>query len=203
MRITGPKAKLCRRFGVNLFGTEKYNKILAKKNYKPGIHGPKGHMGKLSEYGRQLKEKQKAKVVFGVAERQFHNYFRQAVKQPGDTGENLLRLLERRLDNVVYVSQFAVTRMQARQMVNHGHFLLNGRRVKTPSVQIRSGDKIELAPGLKASPLYAGLGQLKNYAPKWLKVDLKSLSAEVLSLPEKDDLEKSIESQLIVEFYSR
>ncbi len=203
MRYTGPKARLCRQLGVNLFGTEKYNKILKKRPNKPGMHGPNKRFGKMSEYGRQLQEKQKAKIVFGVSEKQFRGYFDKASRQSGETGESLLRLLETRLDNVVYVSQFAVTRMQARQMVSHGHFLVNGRRVTVPSIMVRPGDKITLSPRHKDSPLYAGLDKLQDFSPKWLKVDLKGLAIEVLSLPEKDDLEKSIDSQLIVEFYSR
>lgn len=203
MRYTGPKARLCRQMGANLFGTEKYTKILKKRPGKPGIHGSDKRFGKSSEFGRQLQEKQKARIVFGISERQFRNYFEKANRGTGDTGEELLRLLERRLDNVVYVSQFAVTRMQARQMVSHGHLMLNGRRVNVPSIQVRPGDKITIAPRLKNSALYAGMDKLKDFSPKWLHVDLKNLSIEVLSLPERDDLEKSINSQLIVEFYSR
>ena len=157
----------------------------------------------MSEYGVQLKEKQKAKIVFGVSEHQFANYFEKASKQPGETGQNLLRLLELRLDNVVYVSQFAVTRMQSRQMVTHRHLLLNGHRIDIPSISVRPGDKIEIVPRLKESPLYHELAGLKDFSPKWLNVDLKKGIIEVLSYPEKDDLEKSIDSQLIVEFYSR
>ncbi len=201
MRYTGPKAKLCRRLGVNLFGTEKYTKILRNRQSKPGVHGAK--FSKKSEYGRQLDEKQKARYLFGVSEKQTRNYMAKAGSQKGDTGENFLRLFERRLDNVIYVSQMAVTRPQARQMVNHGHFKLNGRRVDIPSIQIKAGDKIELIAKFAKSPLYADLDTLKDFSPKWLKVDLKKLSLEVLALPEKDDLEKSIDSQLIVEFYSR
>jgi small subunit ribosomal protein S4 len=201
MRYTGPKAKLCRRLGANLFGAEKYNKILRKRQSKPGMHGSK--FTKKSEYGRQLEEKQKARFVFGLSERQIVNYFKRAISQPGDTGLNLLCLFERRLDNVIYVSQFAVTRIQARQMVNHGHFKLNGRRVDIPSILVCPGDKIELLPKHANSPLYSGLDKLKDYAPKWLKVDFKKLNMEVLALPDKDDLEKSIDSQLLVEFYSR
>ncbi len=203
MRYTGPKARLCRKFGVNLFGTEKYTKILTKRNIKPGMHSGKKSMGKTSEYGRQLLEKQKARIVFGLSERQFQNYFKKAAASTGDTGESLLRLLERRLDNVIYVAQFAVTRMQARQMVSHGHFRLNGRRADVPSILVKPGDKIELMANLKGSPLYADLGELKDYSPKWLKTDLKQGTIQVLDLPAKDDLEKSIESQLIVEYYSR
>ncbi len=203
MRYTGPKARLCRRHRANLFGTEKYNKILERRPGKPGVHGGKMSFGKVSEYGKQLSEKQKARILFGISEKQFRNYFKKASKMPGETGENLLRLLELRLDNVVYVSQFAVTRMQARQMVSHGHFRLNGRRVDVPSISVRPGDKIEIVPKLKDSSLYGELGKLKDYSPKWLSVDLKKVSAEIASPPEKDELEKSIESQLIVEFYSR
>jgi len=201
VRYTGPKAKLCRRLGVNLFGTEKYTKILRNRQSKPGMHGAK--FSKKSEYGRQLEEKQKARYIFGISESQIGSYVRKALSQPGDTGQNFLRLLERRLDNVVYISQLAVTRPQARQMVSHGHFKLNGRRVDIPSILIRPGDKIELLEKFAKSPLYGGLDTVKDFSPKWLKVDLKKLTLEVLALPEQDDLEKSIDSQLIVEFYSR
>lgn len=201
MRYTGPKAKLCRRLGVNLFGTEKYTKILRNRPGKPGVHGAK--FGKKSEYGRQLDEKQKARYIFGVSEKQTRRYIDKAIAMPGDTGQNFLSLFETRLDNVIYVAQLALTRPQARQMVTHGHFTLNGRRVDIPSITVRPGDKIELLPKFAKSPLYADLGKLKDYSPKWLNVDLKKLSLEVLALPEKDDLEKSIDSQLIVEFYSR
>lgn len=202
MRYTGPKARLCRRYGANLFGTSKYTKILEKRPGKPGLHG-KSSFRKSSEYGKQLAEKQKARTIFGVSEKQFRNYFKKASKSKGETGPNLLGLLERRLDNLIYISQFAVTRMQARQMVSHGHFKLNGRRVDIPSIQVKPGDKIEINSRVKNSPLFSGLEKLKDYSPKWIKVDLKKVSVEVLSFPERDDLEKSIDSQLIVEFYSR
>ena len=202
MKYTGPKAKLCRRLGVNLYGNEKYTKILSRHSEKPGMR-KKGSFGKKSEYGGQLEEKQKARIIFGISERQFHNYFDKAIKMPGDTGENLLRLLERRLDNVIYVAQLAVTRIQSGQMAGHGHFRVNGRRVTIPSTLVRPGDKIELLPRLKESPLFRDLGEQKDYAPKWLTVDLKKGTIEVLAMPEKDDLEKSIDSQRIVEYYSR
>jgi len=201
MRYTGPKARLCRRLGVNLFGTEKYTKILRKRQSKPGMHGSK--FSKKSEFGHQLEEKQKARYVFGLTERQISNYFKKAASMQGDTGQNLLRLFERRLDNVIYVTQFAVTRVQARQMISHGHFKLNGHRIDTPSVLVRPGDKIELSQKLASSSLYGGLDKLKDYSPKWLKADLKKFTVDVLVIPDKDDLEKTIDSQLIVEFYSR
>ncbi len=202
MRYTGPKARLCRRHRANLFGTAKYTKILERRMGKPGVHGS-GRFSKVSEYGTQLSEKQKARILFGLSEKQFRNSFKKAAKMTGETGENLLRLLELRLDNLIYVSQFAVTRMQARQMVNHGHFKVNGSRVTIPSIVVRPGDKVELVDKLKDSHLYSGMEKLKDYSPKWLKVDLKQRAIEVLALPEKDELEKSIDSQLIVEFYSR
>ena len=203
MRYTGPKAKACRRHRANLFGPSKYTKILERRPGKPGFHGNRATFGKASEYSVQLSEKQKARALFGISEKQFRNYFKKSSKLLGETGENLLRLLELRLDNVVYLSQFAITRMQSRQMVSHGHFRLNGRRINIPSIIVRPGDKIELTPKLKDSHLYSGLEKLKDFSPKWLKVDLKKASIEVLSLPEKDELEKCIDSQLIVEFYSR
>jgi small subunit ribosomal protein S4 len=203
MRYTGPKARLCRKHHANLFGTAKYTKILEKRPGKPGMHGSKSSFGKLSEYGAQLIEKNKARIIFGISERQFKNYVAKATRAKGETGDALLRMLEMRLDNVIYVSQFAVTRVQARQMVTHGHFTVNGKRVDVPSIQVRPGDKIEIRQKIKSSPLYGGLDKLKDYAPKWLKVDLKKIAVEVLSVPEKDELEKSIDSQTIVEFYSR
>jgi len=203
MRYTGPKARLCRKYHANLFGTAKYTKILEKRPGKPGVHGAKSSFGKLSEYGAQLLEKNKARIIFGISERQFKNYVAKATKAKGETGDSLLRMLEMRLDNVIYVSQFSVTRVQARQMVAHGHFMVNGRRVDVPSIQVRPGDKITLRDKIKNSALYAGLDKLKDFAPKWLKVDLKKVSVEVLAAPEKDELEKSIDSQTIVEFYSR
>jgi len=203
MRYTGPKAKLCRKHHANLFGTAKYTKILEKRPGKPGMHGSKGSFGKLSEFGAQLLEKNKARIIFGISERQFKNYVAKATRAKGETGDSLLRMLEMRLDNVIYVSQFAVTRVQARQMVTHGHFMVNGKRVDVPSIQVRPGDKIEIREKIKSSPLYAGLDKLKDFAPKWLKVDLKKIAVEVLSSPEKDELEKSIDSQTIVEYYSR
>ena len=203
MRYTGPKARLCRQSRTNLFGTSKYTKVLERKAGKPGMHGAKSTFSKSSEYGTQLSEKQKARILFGISEKQFRNYVLKATKMPGETGENLLRFLELRLDNVIYVAQFAVTRMQARQMASHGHFKLNGKRVDIPSILVHPGDKIELASKMKESHLYSGLEKLKDYAPKWLKVDLKKVAIEVVALPEKDELEKSIDPQLIVEFYSR
>ncbi|MDZ4121421.1 MAG: 30S ribosomal protein S4, partial [Candidatus Cloacimonadaceae bacterium] len=142
-RYTGPKAKLCRKFGENLFGTAKYDRILAKRNYPSGQHG-KNPRRKHSDYGIHLKEKQKLRLTYCLLEKQFRNYFFKAAQMQGVTGDNLLQLLERRMDNVVYRLGFAVTRMQARQFVTHGHFLLNGKKADIPSQLLKPGDILEV-----------------------------------------------------------
>lgn len=203
-RYTGPKARHCRRFGVNIYGSDKYDKILAKRNYPPGIHGTK-RVKKQSEYGKQLTEKQKAKFMFGITEKQFRKYYEKANSMPGVTGEELLRLLERRLDNVLFRAEFAVTRVQARQMASHGLITVNGKRVTVPSIQVRPGDVIGVREKNSNSTLFKEIkdGVKKINAPSWLKVDAKKLSIEIAALPEKHHLDNLIESQLIVEYYSK
>jgi small subunit ribosomal protein S4 len=144
-RYTGPKARLCRKFGENIFGNAKYDKILAKRKFPPGQHG-KNMRRKLSDYGVHLREKQKLRSTYCLMEKQFKNYFVKAAKATGVTGDNLMQLLERRLDNVVYRLGFAVTRMQARQFVTHGHFMVNGKKVDIPSFLVKVGDIIEVRP---------------------------------------------------------
>jgi small subunit ribosomal protein S4 len=200
-RYTGPKKRLCRREGLNLFGSKKYN--LTKKNYPPGLHGPKSSFGKPSEYARQLREKQKLRRIFGVTERQLGNYYKKAASKKEITGDALLGLLEKRLDNVVYRAGFAETRMQARQIVNHGHFRLNGKRINIPSYQVKIGDKIEVRDKSKSSPLFKDIEKKKIKPAAWLKVDTAKLITEVIRELELPDLEKSIQTNLIVEFYSK
>jgi len=204
MRDTGPKARLCRREGINLFASEKYQKIIQRRPGIPGMHGGK-RMGKLTEYAKQLREKQKAKRMFGLSEKQFKKYFDKADRAQGVTGTNLLGLLETRIDNVVFRSGLAVTRAQARQFVSHGIFLLNGRRVTVPSIEVRTGDVIEVRESRKGSPIFKkNAEEQEGYeAPSWLKVDNKKLSVEVTGKPEQQHFEKVIEPQMIVEFYSR
>ena len=203
-RYTGPKARLCRRFGTNIFGPDKYDKILAKRNFPPGMHG-QGRFAKKSEFAKQLMEKQKARYMFGLSEKQFRHYYEKADRSDMVTGDGLLTFLERRLDNVLFRAGFGVSRPQTRQMISHGLFNLNGRRVTVPSIQVKIGDKITLRPRSANSPLFANLksGKEKIKPPTWLNSDLKNLTIEVMSNPEKDELEQSIESQLIVEFYSK
>ena len=205
-RITGPKARICRAHGVNLFGSSKYDRILAKKPYAPGIHGPNGAK-KLSQFGRQLKAKQLARMIFGVSEKQLRNYAVKAAHQVGDTGDNLMRLLESRLDNVVLKAGFAKTVFQARQMVNHGHFEVNGRKAGTPSILIKTSDVITVREKYRSSSLYETTQKIspKNakVAPGWLQVDNKTLSITVIDLPQRDHFDPLINIKPIVEFYSR
>lgn len=203
-RYTGPRAKHCRRLGVNIYGSDKFDKILSRRNYAPGVHG-QTKMGKKSEYAKQLQEKQKARLMFGLTERQFQNTYAKAERSKGITGEELLRLLERRMDNVLYRAGFAKTRAQARQMINHGLFHLNGKRMTIPSCVVRIGDKVSLRSKNSESPLFIEVknGKEKIKPPSWIKSDPKQLNIEILSMPERDELEHSIEEHLIVEFYSK
>ncbi|MFA5829283.1 MAG: 30S ribosomal protein S4 [Candidatus Gracilibacteria bacterium] len=200
-RYTGPKCRLCRREGVSLCGKEKC--ALKKKNYIPGMHGPKGSFAKKSEYARQLREKQKLKRLFGITERQLSNYFEKAGKMKDITGDALLKLLEYRLDNVIYRSGIAKTRNQARQMVNHGLFKVNNIKINIPSLQMKAGDKFEAIARIKKSKLFAEVEKQKYAPAKWIKVDYKTLMGEVTRPIEKEELESIIQSNLIVEFYSK
>lgn len=204
MRYTGPKAKRVRRFGANIFGSDKYDKILQRKPHGPG-KSPRGHAGKLSEFAVQLVEKQKARDMYGLSERQFRRLYSVAAKVSGQTGNILKQLLERRLDNTVYRSGMALTRMQARQFVSHGLFLVNGVRVTTPSFQVRPGNVITVRPRTKTSPGLAAVAAAhqKYLPPSWLKVDAGAMKIEVATLPGPDDAERAMDMRQIVEFYSR
>ncbi len=200
-KYTGPKYKQCRREGINLFGNEKFN--LKKKNYAPGIHGPKGSFAKPSEYSKQLREKQKLKRMFGITERQMVNYYKKASAKKEITGNALLGLLETRLDNVVFKAGFSKSRPQARQMVGHGLFKVNGHRVTVPSHQIKTGDKLEVLERRKSSALFAELAKQKFGPAKWIKADFAKLNAEITREPEMEELEKAVQTNLVVEFYSK
>lgn len=207
MRYTWPKKKLCRREGINLFGTEKYDLEKGKRGL---LRGRKG-----SEFGTQLRKKQLAKRMFGLSEKQFLSYFKKAQKSTtsGTTWEKMLTLLELRLDNVIYRSGFARTRMQSRQFVSHAHFMVNGVKVTVPSISLKVGDVIELRTKLKESPLYKSLlEELAEFAKdkkgsissaKWIDVDIKNLKITITAIPEKEDFEQIIDIQKIVEFYSK
>jgi small subunit ribosomal protein S4 len=204
MRYTKAKARLCRREGVNLFGSDKYQRILARKGNIPGMHGDK-RRSKVTEYGKQLREKQKAKRMFGLSEKQFRRSFDKGARMKGVAGFNLLQLLELRLDNLVYRAGFAMTRAQARQFVSHGLFMVNGRRVTVPSIQVRPGDMVSVRESRKNSPVFRqNIDELQGYnAPDWIKSEPKKFQVEVLALPNETHFEGLINPQMIVEFYSR
>ena len=202
-RYTGPRVRVSRRLGFNVFENRKGDKALQDRPYPPGENGKKRM--RETDYGTQLKEKQKVRYMYGVLEKQFRNYYKEATRMPGITGENLLVLLESRIDNVIYRAGFAATRPQARQLVSHRHFKLNGKLIDIPSIQIKPGDKIELKD--QSSDLIViqhtlDTGQDREDA-SWLKVDEKKKSIEVLTQPTRNDASQQIEEQLIVELYSK
>ncbi|MCG8347291.1 MAG: 30S ribosomal protein S4 [Chloroflexales bacterium] len=204
-RYIGPVGKISRRLGIGI--TEKGQRILNKRPYPPGQHGPSARRRQVSDYGQQLQEKQKVRYLYGVLERQFRRLFEQASRRSGVTGEYLLSLLERRLDNVVYRLGFAITRAQARQLVNHGHITVNGRKTNIPSYSLRVGDVIAVRQESRRRTYFKNLvdgGELSRYrAPDWLRLNASDLSGQVIALPRREDAEKGINEQLIVEFYSR
>lgn len=207
-RYTEAVCRQCRREGEKLYlkGDRCYSDkcALERRPYAPGVHG-QGRRQKLSEYGIQLREKQKTKRIYGVQERQFRNYFEKAERQRGITGENLLILLERRLDNVVYRLGFASSRKEARQLVNHGHFTVNGKKVNIPSMLVKVGDVIQVREKSKASPKFQELKEQAAYkaVPEWLSVDVENMSGTVLAYPTRDQIDTPVKEQLIVELYSR
>ncbi|MCB5295693.1 MAG: 30S ribosomal protein S4 [Candidatus Cloacimonetes bacterium] len=203
-RYTGPKAKVCRRFGENIFGTNKYDRILAKRKYPSGQHG-RMMRRKMSDYGIHLREKQKLRLTYCLMEKQFKNYFTKAAKASGVTGDNLMQLLERRLDNVVYRLGFASTRMQSRQFVTHGHFMVNGKKVDIPSFLVKAGDIIEVRPksrGMKM--LVEAMERSETTSPySWLTVDKENMRGSFDQIPVASEIPVSVDLRLIVEFYSK
>lgn len=204
-RDTSPQCKQCRREGQKLFLkgerclTDKC--AIERRAYPPGDHG-RGRQ-KQSEYRVQLREKQKARRYYGVLETQFHRYYVKASRQDGITGENLLRLLESRLDNVIVRLGFAASRRQARQLVRHGHWLVNGRRVDIPSYQVREGDVLAIKTGSGAESLIRDATELTAQVPAWLQADHDGLTAKVLRLPDRREITTPVQEQLIVELYSK
>jgi small subunit ribosomal protein S4 len=204
-RYRGPVGKVSRRLGIGL--SEKGQRVLSRRPFPPGQHGPTARRRQVSDYGLQLMEKQKARYMYGVLERQFRRLFEQASRRSGVTGEYLLSLLERRLDNAVYRLGLATTRAQARQLVNHGHITINGRKTNIPSYSVRVGDIIAVRPQSRNRTYFRNLfdsGELTRYRPpEWLRLNANEISGEVIALPRREDAEPGINEQLIVEFYSR
>lgn len=198
-RYRGPKQKIARRFREPLFG---FSKALERKNYGPGQHG-RSRRSKLSDFGVQLQEKQKAKYMYGILEKQFRSLFKEAARRKGSTGDNLIHLLEARLDNTVYRMGFSPSRRGARQLVSHKHVVVNGVVTNIPSYQVKPGDVVEIREKSKAMEIVTN--SIKSHSAKfpWLEVDKSEFKGKFLHYPERSDVPEKLEERLIVELYSR
>jgi len=200
-RYRGPQSRIARKFGEAIFGPDK---VLEKKNYPPGFHGLASRRRKKSEYGLQLREKQKAKYMYGVLERQFSNLFKKASASKGVTGEVLLQLLEARLDNVVFRLGIAPTRSAARQLVSHKHIVVNGEVVNIPSYHLRAGDVVGVREKSKSLEVISASVNSRRYSKfAWLEWDNAQLTGKFLARPERSEIPENIKEQLIVELYSK
>ncbi len=203
-RYTGPRSRVARRLGVNIFGTSGEARALDRRPYPPVEHGRSRRRGQPSEYLAQLQEKQKARFSYGLSERQFRNLYEEANRRKGVTGELMLQMLERRLDNVVYRAGLAATRPQARQFVNHGHFDVNGKRVNIPSYRVRVGDTISLRTKSRDMvTVQWNKDVLDRQAPGWLETGDNGFAVTVRALPEREQIDVPVREQLIVELYSK
>lgn len=204
-RYTGPVCRQCRREGIKLYlkGDKCYSDKcpVAKRAYAPGQHGQSRK--KLSNYGAQLREKQKAKRIYGVLETQFREYYEKAERQKGITGENLLRMLELRLDNVAFRLGFGNSRAEARQLVRHGHLTVNGKKVDIPSYQVRVGDVIGVKETSRSSEKFKQLAETEKVTPEWLSIDMDKMEGRVVAEPKREDIDIPVEETLIVELYSK
>jgi small subunit ribosomal protein S4 len=205
-RYTGPICKNCRRFGMKLCSKPAGKCAWERRKSAPGDKSTQQRRRRISEYGTQLREKQKARAIYGVLERQFRNYYKKATRLEGVTGDRLLQLLESRLDNVVYRLGFADSRRQSRQIVGHGHIQVNGKKVNIPSYQVKAGDRVSWREQSKKTGLFEivsnGMGA-NSIIPSWLNVDSDKAVGEVVSMPRSSDVELTIDTRQIVEFYSR
>ena len=197
--------KLSRREGIPLSSSVSVAKVMQRRPYGPGVHGPEQKRRRVSTYGLQLREKQKAKLLYNLREKQFRNYYKKAIAKEGDTGETLVQMLELRLENVVYRMGFAKTRQQARQLVSHKFFTVNGRTVNIRSYKVSPGDEISFKETKKQKAI---IPELMKHAetikvPSWLSVDIASGTGKVLSAPDGEDLKQPFDPKLIIEFYSR
>ena len=203
-KSTTAKGKLVRKFGENIFGNPKYDRLLNRKPYNPGQHG-QSRRAKLSNYGIQLREKQKIKFMYGLLEKQFRLTFQKAEKLKGETGTNMLQLLESRLDNVVHRLGFAISRPAARQLVSHKHILLNGKVVNIPSLIVKPGDIISVKE--KSKKMDCIIDSIKHIKGDielpWLSLDKAKMSGTFISVPERDDMNLTVNEQLVVELYSK
>ncbi len=198
------KAKLSRRDGIAISDRSAHTKALIRRPFAPGVHGPKGNK-RTTEYAKQLREKQKAKRIYGLNERQFRNLFDEAASKQGSTGETLVRLLELRLDNAVYRAGFAKTRAAARQFVSHAHLDINGKKVNIPSYRVRAGELISVRQNKQGKGNWKGMAETlaKHEAPSWLSLNRGDMSVKVTGAPTEQELQQPFDVKLIVEFYSR
>lgn len=203
--LHGPKAKMQRRFGEVLVPRPKYSKIMENRAFPPGDHGREKafRSGRRSNYGMQLDEKQKLSYIYNVRERQLRNYYKKATKIVGPTGENLLSLLERRLDNLVYKAGLAATPWSARQLVVHGHVLVNGTRLDLPSYQVNAGDVISLTDRMKKNVHVEEWVEQTSYYPPYLSVDKEKRTATLLRVPDGSEIQVPVNVQFVVEYYNR
>lgn len=203
-KYTGPKAKKCRRQGLNLYGADKYDRILQRKPQPPGKPS-RYRPRRQSSYGKQLMEKQRARYMYGLSERQFHKLYQEASEASGQTGDLLKEYLERRLDNVIYRSGFARTRLQARQFVSHGLFYVNDIRVTIPSFRVQKGDVIIVRDRSKDSPIFPSIfaANEKVITPTWLTSDFTKMHIEIIDVPSPESAEQAMDVQQVIEFYSR
>ncbi|MDP6975449.1 MAG: 30S ribosomal protein S4 [Acidimicrobiales bacterium] len=203
-RYTGPRARVSRRLGTNIFGTKGETIALDKRPYPPGDHGRTRRRSNQSEYLLQLQEKQKARFTYGLSEKQFRRIYDEANRRDGVTGENMLQYLELRLDNVVYRAGLAATRPQARQMVSHGHLDVNGRRVNVPSYRVRKGDVVSLRPKSRDMVVVRwNVDVLDRQAPAWLDVSGDGFEVTIRELPVREQIDIPVREHLIVELYSK
>lgn len=204
-RYTDANCKLCRREGQKLFlkGERCYSSkcALERRNYAPGQHGQARK--KQSDYGIQFREKQKAKRFYGVQETQFRNLYEKAVKRPGKAGENLMVLLETRMDNVVFRLGFASSRKEARQLVTHGHFTVNGKKADIPSMELKAGDVIRVKEKSQSSPKFKEVKEMSITVPSWMSVDVEKLEGKIVNIPSRADIDTPVAEHLIVELYSK
>ncbi len=201
-RYTGPRVRISRRFGIPIFGPSKY---LERKNYAPGVHGPKARRPKVTEYGQALQEKQKLRYYYGLMERQFRGVYKKALGRRGVTGETMLQILETRLDSVVFSLGFGNTRAAARQMVAHGHVKVNGRKASAPSYALKVNDVVEIKNSNVSRQLATkGLEvSTSRTVPEWLLLNKEAFKGTVVRIPSRDEIQPIANEQVVVEFYSR
>jgi len=204
-KFTGPKGKIVRRFGVNIFGNPKFDELLQRRSNKPGQHGPNPRRPKTSDFARQLLEKQKLRHSYCLLEKQFRRAFHKAQQMQGVTGDNLLVLLETRLDSLIFRSGLATTMMQARQLINHGHISVNGRRVDIASFQVKTGDSISAREKEKTIRLVAGqMDDNRRFTDaEWFTLDKSTLTVKINRLPHRDEINTIADVKMIIEYYSK